>query len=344
MKYGTSVRIRQLVGRLDKGEEFIDTIRRLCSREKIRAATFDAIGVFSSVDVQTFATKKAEYVSLFSAETPLDILSLSGNVSTLGTELIVNASTMLGYSVHGQRHLIGGHLASGRAFVCEFRLTVYEDLILERTYDATTGLPLWNRIGGGELSEAYTNAILSSARTDTAPPEPHEEATKPQEEQEEDYPVEVNVEVPGVHVAAPKSEPQIIRRGRGKSEPEIPSIVPEPKAAPATKDAWQDAIRKVQVAEAKSQFSIPEGGSSSSKNEEDSDDEDEELNLKSGDLLHHPTLGKCKVAKVEDEEWVFIKVGTTGKIRKLALHLFDLKPEGEENGQAVYRLKKRRER
>lgn len=343
MKYGTSVRIRQLVGRLDKGEEFIDSIRKLCSREKIRAATFEAIGVFSSVDVQSLATKKAEYVSIFSAETPLDILSLSGNVSTLGTEIIVNASTMLGYTAHAQRHLVGGHLASGRVFVCEFRLTVYDDLTLERTYDATTGLPLWNRIGGADHPEAYSSG-LSSARTDTAPPEPLVDEQKA-EAAAEDLPTEATLEVAGVHVATPKSEPQIIRRGRGKSEPEMPAVVPEPKAAPATKDAWQDAIRKVQVAEAKNQLSIPEGGSSSSsKGGASDDDEDEEVNLKSGDLLHHPTLGKCKVAKVEDEEWVFIKVGTTGKIRKLALHLFDLKFEGEENGQMAYRLKKRRDR
>ena len=58
MKYGTSLRVRHLVGRCEKGEEFIDALGRLCARERVRSGTFQAIGVFSSVELQEFVLDK----------------------------------------------------------------------------------------------------------------------------------------------------------------------------------------------------------------------------------------------------------------------------------------------
>jgi len=294
---------------------------------------------------------------------------LTGNVSTMGSEVIVNASTQLGYSSYGQRVLVGGHLAAAKVFAVEFELATYDDLMLERTFDASTGLPLWNRIGGAALAEMSGSEPLGatprkaepgavSARAEAEPAEEDEDEAQEQDEEDDEA-----VGVANVHVAQTKREPQVIRRrGAAKSEPteaeepaqseteasEAPSSDETPR--PAGKNEWQAAIDKAQTEkEAPSGgLNIPEGSEakSTSKGDElrpDLDDFDDDLYVEKGDILIHPTLGEVEVARVVDDQSAYIRVGRT-RPRKFALHMFELEREGERDGVRVFRLSKKKRR
>ena len=337
MKSGTSLRVRHIVGRLEKGDELIHTLRQLCARERIRAATFQGIGVLTSVDLQSFDAITKEYKPCFGVENTVELLNLTGNVSTLGKETIINANATIGYSAYGQRHVVGGHLAAAKALVVELQLTVYDDLSIERTYDAATGLPLWNRFGQEQVERPAT-------------PEPAAPASSPEVAEEED------LAAVGVHVAKPKSEPTIIRRtlapkeseeiaAPAKAEP-VKKTKKAKKAAPAAdKQAWSEAVQKAQQVESFAKLDIPEG--KAPKRRSTFIDEDDDLVPEPGDILIHPTLERCRVIRIEDEESVFIrslKRGVSAKTRKLSLQFFELELVDEEGDNLVYKLTKSRRR
>jgi len=362
VKYGTSVRVRHIVGRLEKGEELVEGIRRLCLREKVRAGSFHGLGFFSSVELQELVPGGQKYASWFCAETPLEVLGLHGNVSTLGGEIIVNASAILGYAGHGQHHTVGGHISAARVHAFEFCFTAYDDLLLERTYDASTGLPLWNRIGASDLAAMSTpEAPLQRGQADASSVEPLLAVGET-----ERTPAE------GLEALPPKREPTVIRRGRVRRDSEEGHAAERSptEPLPALQLAEKAAVEVVEVPVAASPaVAVPAVAASSVRSKEewqkaaaraqsvqvtpssravlDDDDEDDEgvaeIPIVAGDILDHPTLGECRVARVEDEDWAYIKVGT-GKIRKLALQLFEIIPDGEHDGRKRYKLRKRRER
>ncbi|MDX9721535.1 MAG: DUF296 domain-containing protein [Myxococcota bacterium] len=391
MKYGTSIRVRHFVGRLEKGEEVIESLRKLCFRERIRAAAFKGLGILSSAELQEFVPSMQKYVSRFCADTMFELVSLSGNISTLGNEVIINASAVMSYTLFNQQHIVAGHLLTAKAHVVEFAIVSFDDVVLERTYDPSTGLPLWNRIATSELAEFAMPEPTPSPSSDSMAVLAPDTSTPADAIERISVPVDT-LEASGVHLATPKREPMVIRRrgsksredgsidgtpsellpivdselstpspanpppalsspGTAKPAPAAPSIAtaPAPATESSTKSAapnvaaaepseWQHAVRTVKTAEAKARVKLPSSTPRPIAAVEP-DEEEDEFELLEGDWLEHPTLGECKVSRVEDDDWAFIKVGN--KIRKLALKAFEIVPiEGEHRR---YKLVKRRD-
>jgi hypothetical protein len=103
-----------------------------------------------------------------------EIVSFSGSVSEHGGKLDVQAYVALSRERDNGIELVGGRLVAGRVFSVEFVLDVFDDLILRRTLDAQTGLPLWSEALSLESSpppfEAPARGILS--QDDISPQEP----------------------------------------------------------------------------------------------------------------------------------------------------------------------------
>lgn len=69
------------------------------------------------------------------------------------------------------------------------------------------------------------------------------------------------------------------------------------------------------------------------------DDDFPEINP--GDYLDHPKLGRCRVMKIEDDEYAHIRL-PSGKISKLMLDLFDISYHGQEANRSVFKLRMRK--
>jgi hypothetical protein len=69
----------------------------------------------------------------------------------------------------------------------------------------------------------------------------------------------------------------------------------------------------------------------------------DEPDFKAGDWLDHPTLGRCQIMRVEDDETVHVRM-RGGKVGKLVLESFEILFDGEEGGRNIFKLRKNRDK
>lgn len=132
---------RRFVGRLPHGKDLITSIENFCTVSAIQMATFSVIGAVSSATLGTYDQKQHVYVT-FTENSPMKILLCTGNVSKKDGDPAIHAHIVLG-DEHGK--IIGGHLFSETLlFAGEIDLQEITGKPLERVYDNTTGLMLWN--------------------------------------------------------------------------------------------------------------------------------------------------------------------------------------------------------
>tara|TARA_Y100000310_G_C20629556_1_gene787859 strand:- start:927 stop:1346 length:420 start_codon:yes stop_codon:yes gene_type:complete len=121
-----------------KGEEIMTGIKEFCEEHKIDAAFFHAIGAVGEVEIAWYDLEAKEYVTSLIQE-DLELVSLTGNVSKLGKEMIIH-----NHGVFSNRAMEtkGGHV--NKAVIsgaCEIVLNRIEGNI-GRAYDDETGLNL----------------------------------------------------------------------------------------------------------------------------------------------------------------------------------------------------------
>ncbi len=132
---------RRFVGRLPNGKDLITSIEDFCKASSIQMATFSVIGAVSSATLGAYDQKQQVYAT-FTEEGPLEIVSCTGNVSLLDQDAVVHAHIILG-NLEGKT--IGGHVFSETIiYAAEIDLQELTGNPLERAYDDTTGLMLWN--------------------------------------------------------------------------------------------------------------------------------------------------------------------------------------------------------
>lgn len=104
--------------------------------------------------------------------------------------------------------------------------------------------------------------------------------------------------------------------------------------------SWGDAAEEAEEA-AKAPSSTPDEAAGDAPRQRSAEeiygevDLDEPL-IESGDILEHPKLGNCRVMKVEDGEFVHVRL-PRGRIRKLSLEIIDVKFDREEDGRRVFK-------
>ena len=132
---------RKIIGRLAKGEDLLVALSKLTQKHGITLGEVSAIGAVSQARVGFYNQAERKYYYLDLAR-PLEILSLTGNVSLKDGKPMVHAHVTLG-DQDGQA--FGGHLAEGTlVFACEFTIQEYQSTTaLVRQMDGPTGLFLW---------------------------------------------------------------------------------------------------------------------------------------------------------------------------------------------------------
>ena len=92
--------------RLDKGEEFIETLKNFCVKEGIKAAYFTAIGACENTELAYYDLEKKEYLPKLFPDR-MEIVQVTGNVSVMNEEPLIHAHGMLG---DPEMNIVGGHV------------------------------------------------------------------------------------------------------------------------------------------------------------------------------------------------------------------------------------------
>lgn len=131
---------RLLMGRLERGDDLLEQLTAFCHQHDIRAGAVWAIGAVERARLGYFDQAAGSYRTR-EWEQPLEIVSLSGNVSEKEGQPFAHLHAVLA-DEQGACH--GGHLLEGcRVFACEFVVMKLEGEIPRRTTDPATGLALW---------------------------------------------------------------------------------------------------------------------------------------------------------------------------------------------------------
>jgi len=127
-----------LIIRLDTGDEIVASLKKACRELPANFAHFSGIGACRSAEISHFDTLEKKYNSRKLAGM-LEIVSLTGNIATVGNEPFVHAHIALGLPDFS---VLGGHLVSAEISpACEI---ILEQLPLSvgRRQDAESGLKL----------------------------------------------------------------------------------------------------------------------------------------------------------------------------------------------------------
>ena len=130
-----------MFGRLPHGKDLLGTIQEFCERDSIQLGIFFVIGAVTSVTLGSYDQNQQVYVTA-KKEEPLEIVHCTGNISLKGGKLSLHAHGVL---ADQNGRTMGGHLFSEtRVYAGEIFIQELTGDPLERKYDDTTGLFLWN--------------------------------------------------------------------------------------------------------------------------------------------------------------------------------------------------------
>lgn len=124
--------------RIDKGEEVIQAIKKVCEDNKIKLGSISGIGAANKVTIGLFDTKAKEYHSQ-ELIGDYEITNLSGNLSTMNGEIYLHLHIGLSDSKY---NVYGGHLTS--AVISGTGEIIIEEINgeIEREFNKEVGLNL----------------------------------------------------------------------------------------------------------------------------------------------------------------------------------------------------------
>ena len=131
--------------RMDRGDELISGILRVCKAEGIKAAFFSGIGGSDRAQIQTFIPE----TRMFETQTihgMLELASLTGNViAGEQQELCHHTHAVFSYK-EGDRHcMAAGHIKSITVlYTAEIELRPVIGGTIQRQFDPETGTGFWN--------------------------------------------------------------------------------------------------------------------------------------------------------------------------------------------------------
>jgi hypothetical protein len=129
--------------RIDKGEEIVTELLRVCREEGIASAVFTGIGGCCRAELQTFIPDKGE----FETETfdgMLELVSLTGNVVSDGGALAYHAHAAFAYKDGAKHRMAAGHLKSATVlYTAEIELRPVKGGVITRKPDAETKTGFW---------------------------------------------------------------------------------------------------------------------------------------------------------------------------------------------------------
>lgn len=129
-----------IIARLDKGEEILCGLEKICKAEKIRLASIAALGAVNDFTVGVFNTDEKKYYSNSFSGT-FEIVSLTGTVSTMNGEYYAHLHMSAG---NDKGEVFGGHLNKAViSATCEMVITVINGSV-DRSFSDSVGLNLFD--------------------------------------------------------------------------------------------------------------------------------------------------------------------------------------------------------
>lgn len=169
MKFGASLRTRHVIARLEQGEDFIGTLKKFFKRERAKSCVFTGHGFFSKCTLQTLNLEKREIETFFTSDALMTVANITGNIATMGNEVIVYAACSGMYRAFGQMHPVAGLILDARVYSIDLHLTVFDDLHLTRAYDPMTGLVPIQKIHNA-YDEVYAQTDMTFVQNDLSHP------------------------------------------------------------------------------------------------------------------------------------------------------------------------------
>ena len=98
--------------RMDRGDEIISNILKICDAEQIGAAVFSGIGGCRAAEIQTFIPETGSF-EVQKLEGMLELASLTGNVvSDEQGKRYHHTHAVFAYKKNGEHHVAAGHIKS----------------------------------------------------------------------------------------------------------------------------------------------------------------------------------------------------------------------------------------
>ncbi|ABY95619.1 MULTISPECIES: PPC domain-containing DNA-binding protein [Thermoanaerobacter] len=141
MGYKSVLIERKFMGRFPYGKDLLEEINKLITEENILSGEIRIIGAVSKAVFGYYDAQSKNYIYI-SKDEHMEILNAIGNISVKDGKPFAHVHITL---ADKNGNAFGGHLMEGTIiFAAEFVITDYGDNNLERVYDKTTGLQLWN--------------------------------------------------------------------------------------------------------------------------------------------------------------------------------------------------------
>jgi len=124
---------------IERGEKIVEQLLAYCKKNKISAGFFCGIGAVDQAELAHYIVDNKKYSSKHFKE-PLEICSLTGNVSIMDNEPYIHCHATLGKENFS---VVGGHLKEAVVHaVCEIYLCEVSRKI-ERKHQERIGLNVW---------------------------------------------------------------------------------------------------------------------------------------------------------------------------------------------------------
>jgi uncharacterized protein len=358
---------RIIIGRLTRGSDLLRGLLEVCAQRQVRCASVTALGAVETAEVSHYDVRNKHYHPPRKLAGPLEILSLTGNLTENQGELAPHVHVTLSREGDNGIEVLGGHLVSAQVFACEYTIFALDDVLLRRGPDKDTGLRLWEagfEAGSDPLPNAFPSTPPPGAELAVEGGEPV--AVSPAGES----PTTAAKRAPRLSIAkaAPRQAPsrRVQRTHEAEEGPRSPIEEVEAVALEASLDrgekrpspppeaTWQDVISAsgeaqgaMDAARIEASRSLGFAASIQSNGADDltpvgeeSLGEDEEVyELAPGDIVEHPKFGRCVVERVEgDGEYVQVRLRSHSLVR-LSLDVISLELIAHESGHQIFRAK-----
>lgn len=132
----------QILIRVDKGEEILDTIRTICTTEQVYGAVFSGIGACGKAVVSSYIPEENDFTN-HEAAGLLELIALSGNISREDDVPFEHTHALFSYLEKGKQKVLAGHLKCAVvSYTAEILLTVTDTI--EKAFDPAIGITVWD--------------------------------------------------------------------------------------------------------------------------------------------------------------------------------------------------------
>lgn len=130
--------------RMDRGDEIVSSLLKVCEMERIQSAYFSGIGGCSDVQMQIFIPERGEFQTE-KVEGTLELVAVMGNiVSDDDDQLYHHTHALFSWLENGAHKSISGHMKSSTVlYTAEIELRPVIGGVIRRKFDPETGTGFW---------------------------------------------------------------------------------------------------------------------------------------------------------------------------------------------------------